>query len=501
MSNKHWAEQLADKVVERKKPPFAVGSGITTSGPAHMGTLCEFLYPSKVRDMLAKGGHEVKFYFMADILDAFDSVPLIMKEYEAQLTPHLGKPLAFVPDPTGKSRSFGDHFLDEVREVMRKFGIEAEIVRMNELYASGKMDKYAKFFLQNEKQAKELLERSSGAKQKKDWSPIMPICGNCGRIATTRVLSHDTENYEYACDKDVKYTKGCGHNGKDSVSNHNYKIVWRLDWPARQDLFNISCEGAGMDHFTKGGSRDTLEAVFAEMFRKEPPVGYKFGFILFQGKKYSKSKGIGMGISDLMALLPPEVITFVLIRPDLEENKNISPTKESMAKMVEEYEQSQGFAEKGFDSLDRAERKRALAYLLSGKRHWKASFRDIMMYHSLHQDWDKVGKLLGDEEGVRYLTPYLEEWKKRDYIPDEFNFIYSPKKAEGAVKELFLSLSEEMDADGIQNAVFNFAKSKGIQPGEFFKQIYFTLIGKERGPRLGKFIFALGVGRVKKDTL
>ncbi len=501
MTDKHWVEQIAEEVIEKKKPPYCVGSGMTPSGSLHFGTLCEFLYPAKIRDMLVKKGKEAKFYFFADVLDAFDSVPVSMQQYEMQLAPHFGKPLAHVPDPTGKTKSFADLYLEELRTVMDKFRTDCEIVPATITYSSGKMDKYAKFFLENGKQIKEIVERSSGAEQKKDWSPIMPICKSCGKIATTRVLFHDGENYEYACDRDVKYTKGCGNKGKDSIYNHNYKIVWRLDWSARQDAYGISYEGAGVDHFTKGGSRDTLEVVFREMLKKEPSVGYKHGFILIEGKKYSKSKGRGIGISDVMKLLPPEVITFLLVRPDLEKNKDITPSKENMLRMVEEYEQSQGFAEKGFENLDRAERKRALAYFLSGKRHWKAPFRDIMMYHSVHQNWSSAGKLLGDEDGVRYLTPYLEEWKKRDFIPDEFNFIYSPKKAEGTVRELFSSLPENSNAEAIQNAIFNFAKTKGIAPVDFFKQVYLTLIGKERGPRLGKFMFALGIGKVKKDVL
>ena len=500
-NNMHWAEKLALEVAEKKKPPFVISSGITTSGPAHLGTLCEFLYPSKIRDMLVKNGRETSFYFMADIMDAFDSIPLSMKEHDKTLAPHLGKPLAHVPDPTGKSRSFGDHFLDEVVEIMGKFGIEAKTVRMNELYASGKPDRYAKFFLENEKQAKEIVERTSGKEEKKDWSPIMPICEKCGRIATTRVLSHDSENYEYACDRDVKYTKGCGFAGKDAIGNHRYKITWRLHWPMWQDLFGTSCEGAGMDHFTKGGSRDTLEAVFTEMFKKEPPIGYKYGFILFQGKKYSKSKGIGMGVSDLMDLLPPEVITFILARPDLDENKDISPGKESLLKMMEEYEQSQEFMEKGLENLDRAGRKRAFAYMLSGKRHWKALFKDVLMYHSIYQDWAKTGEALGDAEGMQYLKNYVEAWIARDYVPDDYNFKYQPKRAEGNVRDLMTALPDNADALAIHNAVFNFAKEKGIVPAEFFKQIYLTLIGKEKGPRLGKLIFALGVGKVKADVL
>lgn len=499
--NLHWAEQLADEILQKKKPPFVISSGITTSGPAHLGTLCEFLYPSKIRDVLEKKGHKTEFYFMADIMDAFDSIPLSMQRYEKELVPHFGKPLAHVPDPTGKSRNFGEHFLDEVLEVMQKFGIDAKIVRMNELYASGKPDRYAKFFLENEKQAKEIVERTSGKEEKKDWSAIMPICSNCGKIATTRVIWHDSENYEYICDRNVKYTKGCGFRGKNSIYDHKYKITWRLHWPMWQDLFGTSCEGSGMDHFTKGGSRDTLEAVFREMFRKEPSIGYKFGFILFEGKKYSKSKGIGMGVSDLMGLLPPEVITFTLVRPDMQENKDITLKKENMVRMVEDYEQSQEFAAKGLENLDRAGRKRAMAYMLSGKRHWKALFKDALMYHSIYQDWEKTGKALGDVEGMKYLAPYVEQWIARGLVPDEFNFRYSPKKAEGAVREFFSSLDENADALAIHNAVFNFAKGKGIAPAEFFRQIYLTLIKKESGPRLGKLIFALGTGKVKNDVL
>ncbi|MEW6528610.1 MAG: lysine--tRNA ligase [Candidatus Micrarchaeota archaeon] len=522
MVNIHWAEQLANEIIAHKKPPFVISSGITTSGPAHLGTLCEFLYPSKIRDILVQKGYETKFYFVADILDAFDSIPIVMQQYEKQLAPHLGKPLASVPDFSGKSKSFGDHFLDEIKRIMEKFEVPCEVVRMNELYSSGKMDRYTKFFLENEKQAKEIVGRATketkeinknrknketekaeetGKEEKTYWNPIMPVCAKCGKIATTRVLLHDGENYEYACDKEVGYTKGCGFVGKDSIYNHKYKLVWRLHWAVWQDLLGTDCEGAGVDHFTKGGSRDTLEAIFREMFKKEPSIGYKFGFILFKGQKYSKSKGIGMDMADITALLPPEVITFTLIRPDLDENKNINPTKENMLRAVEEYEQSQGFAEKKLEILDRAERKRALAYLLSGKRHWKALFRDILMYHSIYSDWEKTGEALKDKEGVVYLKPYIEEWTKRDFIPDELNFKYRPKKAEGYVREFFISLSEDADALSIHNAIFSFVKQKTIIPAELFRQIYLVLIGKERGPKLGKLIYALGINKIKRDIL
>src|SRR3989339_654087 len=123
--HKHWSEWLADRIIEEKKEPYIITAGITTSGPAHLGTLCEFLFPNAIKKQLEKKGKQATFYFLADILDAFDSVPVAMEKYSKELEPHLGKPLCFVPDPTGKSKSFGDYFLDEVRGLMGLFGVHA----------------------------------------------------------------------------------------------------------------------------------------------------------------------------------------------------------------------------------------------------------------------------------------------------------------------------------------------------------------------------------------
>ncbi len=500
MEDVHWAELLAERVIKEKKEPYVISAGITTSGPAHLGTLCEFLFPGTIKGVIERKGKEVKFYFIADILDAFDSVPLSMQKYEKELAPHLGKSLCDVPDPTGKSKSFGDHFLDEVRELMKKFGIDAEFVRVNEVYDAGKFDYYAKFFLENEAQAREIVERTSGKTEKKDWSPIMPICKKCGKIATTRVVSHDSESYEYVCDKDVKYTGGCGYSGKEKISDHKYKIVWRLHWPSWMDLFKTSAEGAGVDHHTKGGSWDTLVAVFKEMFKKEHPIGYKYGFILFRGKKYSKSKGIGMGVSEMVSILPPEMIKYILLKPDIQENIDIDPTPGNLLRAFEDFEGAIRLLDKKPEELARSEEKRVAALKLStGKINWKSQFLDMVLYYQIYNNWEQVGEVLNDPTGVEYLKNYAQEWIAREFLPEEYNFKYKPTKAEGEVREFVQGLDEKLDALGIHNSVFEFAKSKGMEPKEMFRGIYLSLIGKEKGPRVGKLIYALGVKRVKED--
>lgn len=504
MIHKHWIEQIAEKIIENKKEPFVIGSGVTVSGPLHWGTLCEVLYPEKIKETLVKRGFKAKHNFIADVLDAFDKIPIAMIKYEKELKEHLGKPLINVPDPTGTSKSLGEYFLNEYLEIFEKFDIYPNVIKVDSLYKDGKYDIYAVNFMNKRDKVKEIIEKSSGKTEKKDWYPIMPICKNCGKIATTRVKEWNNGRYNYVCDKVIDYTKGCGYEGEDEIKNHNYKLVWRLDWPTRLHFLKTSCEGGSVDHFTKGGSRDTLEAIFREFFNEEPPIGFKFGFILAEGKKYSKSKGTGISIKELLTILPPSVIEYILLKYDIEENKDIVPTKETLIRMIEDFESAERVLKLNnnkVDQLERAERKKVIAFLLSGSKKWNAEFRDILMLHAIYQDWDKVGILLNDKEGIAYLKPYLEEWKKRDLIPNEYNFVYSPKKAEGKIKEFFFNLREDMDAKAIHNFVFNFARENSFEPKEFFRLLYLTLIGKESGPPLGKFIYAIGINRVKKDVL
>jgi lysyl-tRNA synthetase class 1 len=504
----HWSELLAQQIIAEKREPYVISGGMTTSGPTHLGTVCEFLFPQAIVDSLRYAGKEAKYCFVADIFDAFDGVPSVFEQYRAVLEPHLGKPLTEVPDPTGKAASFGDHFLADAKAAMDKFGVKPEIMRATDLYAKGAMDKYAKLFLKEEKKARELVARTSLRGSLPDWwSPIMPLCEKCGKIATTRVLSHNGDEYEYACDRDVEYTKGCGYKGKAKLSDHKWKLTWRLHWPAWMDYFGTSAEGAGVDHHTKGGSWDTLLAVFKEIFKKEPPIGYKFGFILFEGKKYSKSKGTGMGVSELISLMPAEVLRYILLKPDLQENVDINPKPSNVLRAIEDYEKALSLISSGkFNSLARADRKRALAARLASEsaehgRGWKTPFIDLILYRNLQWSWEKITKETGDAASVIKLSPYIEAWERKGFIPEEYSFSYKPKKAEGVPAVFFSRLAHGMDALAIHNTAFAVAKEHNAPPAKLFEECYMALLGKPRGPKLGKLVEAIGIDKVKADVL
>ncbi len=497
--NRHWTENLADQVLSAGKGPHVITGGMTTSGAAHLGTVCEFLYPAVLRSAIEGRGEKAELHFIGDILDAFDGIPEDVKKYEQILRPELGKPLVHTIDPFGCHDSYGEHYLEQAKELMKKMSLEINVIPANDLYDSGKMDHYARLFLSQEEKVKEVVARTSMRKLEtlKGWSPIMPICEACGKIATTRVTSHRGDDYEYVCDVDVKYTKGCGFAGKASLKDHQYKLQWRLHWPSWQALFGSSIEGSGIDHMTKGGSATTAEAIHKEILKREPPILFRYGFILINGKKYSKSKGIGMGAVELSELIPPELLKYALIEPNVEQNKDIDPSGDKLILLYNEVERINSIAK----PEGRADEKKWLAFHIAISRlSWKASFVDMLLDYQITKDWGKVGAKLDDRDGVRYLSPYIERWLAKGFAPDRYNFSVKQTRIsehKDAVRKFVDALQSGMDDLQVHNLVYNVAKENGLKTEALFKVLYTALIGKDNGPRIGKLIVSIGVDEAR----
>jgi lysyl-tRNA synthetase class 1 len=394
-------------------------------------------------------------------------------------------------------------------ELMEKLDVHPRILRTNELCRSGRYDAYARL-LYKERQEVRAIAREiadmSGVKELPEWvNIVMPVCENCGKIATTQVKEFDGENIVYSDTKDIGYVKGCGYEGEMKLVDHEYKVYWRLDWPSRQDFLNVSVELAGSDHHSRGGSWDTAVAVHKRIFKKDPPIGGRFGFVMLHGKKYSKSKGIGLSIHEILQLVPPELVKYVLFKPDLNVNKEFDATGNKLIALYDEYNRIADLLEKGEADLSRAESKAILAYkLTTDSRKWRADFADMLINYQVHKDWNLVAKRVGDIDGVNYLKRYIENWIDSEFLPEEFVFKFSPARIDVFHEEIALfakRLDQKMSAKDIHNLIYEVARERGIKPMLFFKAIYRSLISKDYGPRLGKLIEALGINNVKEKLL
>jgi len=58
-----------------------------------------------------------------------------------------------------------------------------------------------------------------------------------------------------------------------------------------------------------------------------------------------------------------------------------------------------------------------------------------------------------------------------------------------------------MTALEIHNAAFSTAKGQSVPPARLFEECYLALLGKPRGPKLGKLVEAIGIEKVKRDVL
>ncbi len=64
-----------------------------------------------------------------------------------------------------------------------------------------------------------------------------------------------------------------------------------------------------------------------------------------------------------------------------------------------------------------------------------------------------------------------------------------------ALKELVDVLISEKEPEDLQNTIYQIAKSKDVQPREFFRILYQIILNTNRGPKIGPFI--LDIGRQK----
>ncbi len=482
-----WVDEYVKSLFALRDSEFyVVASGLTTSGPAHMGTVMEVLIPYTISKTIRSYGRKSYFIFIADTMDSLDSIPMQLTSF-TELKDFIGRPLYKVLDPYGCHSSYGYHFLDEVLELMKRFSIECdEVLTADNLYLEGWYDDYARLFFSRLDEVRDILEVTSFRKLPPNWMGVVkPICSRCGRNDSTVVTSFN-EAITYEC-------TSCGFRGSMYLEEHNWKLLWRLDWPSRQDFLGVDVEGGGVDHFTRGGSWDTAVEIHRRLFGRDPPIGFKFGFVLVDGKKMSKSKGLG-SLSDIMRFVHPTVIKYFLLKHDLEENRNLRIDPKYFLSLYEEYKLV------GDGRYQDVKQLRAWELSSNGIK-WRTSFSDLLIYYQIYRDWGIISDLTRDYESIDELKSYVEEWVRNNLLPEEYDIQLKPSSPSTHMRDLILefcrSINESMSDVDIHNKVYELARSRGVDPSELFKAIYLLLFSKPRGPRLGKFIKVLGVERFK----
>ena len=125
----HWADVAAERLLERGDR-HVISSGITPSGPIHVGSMREILTADAVTRAVRDEGGEAELVYVADTADPLRKVyPFLDKGYSKW----VGHPLAEIPAPEGNG-SYADYFLEPFFEALHDVGVTPRVVDIHVAY-------------------------------------------------------------------------------------------------------------------------------------------------------------------------------------------------------------------------------------------------------------------------------------------------------------------------------------------------------------------------------
>ena len=159
---------------------------------------------------------------------------------------------------------------------------------------------------------KKAQEKDSTEEERQNYYPISIYCQKCKKDST-KISSYNSSNGK------IIYSCSCGYNDTLNINNAtNIKLQWKVDWPMRWMIENVTFETGGIDHSADNGSKAVAERVAREIFNYEPPVYIPYNFIGIKGggAKMSSSTGNVLTITDLLKVYDKSIIWWFYARFD-----------------------------------------------------------------------------------------------------------------------------------------------------------------------------------------
>lgn len=494
-----WLNKAVDELLSRHPDgEIVVSSGVSPSGTYHLGTLREVVTAEAIAYEVRRRGRQARHMHIVDDLDSLRKVPVNIPETYSQ---YLGQPLCDIPAPDGSDQSYADYFVKDLFVAADKMHMELEVVRAHEKYRAGFFVPAIEKVLAEVETIKKLLTEISGHQVNDQWSPIQVI--EDGYLKNRQFVSIDTDK------KTLVFKDKDGNERETSYADGEAKLNWRIDWPARWWLLGVDAEPFGRDHATKGGSYDTGAAIVREVFGGEAPLPLPYNFINQTGetKKMSKSAGNVITASDLLEMLPPEVVWFFLLRyaPDKQLFFDEGPT---LMRLVDEFGELLAKADKTPDD------EQLLDICLHGVKptvsrvpfshlvaSYQAALRDTDKTLGIIRRTEHAGVVDEDAEIIKAELRFINNWlDKRAPSDVKFELLGQVNAADfNDTEKQFMSrladkieqAPEDADGDWFHKAIYEFKDSDGLAPKELFGTLYKALIGKASGPRAGWFLSIL----------
>jgi lysyl-tRNA synthetase class 1 len=498
----HWAEVFANRLIKQDKKQI-LATGITPSGPIHIGNMREVITTDAVYRLLIEKGSDAELIYIADDFDHLRKLyPYLPKIYEN----YIGMSISEIPCPCGKHKNYADHYLYRFLESLKEIGITPKVYRAYDLYKSGFYKEAIQIALDNSDKIRKIIEKISKRKLQKNWLPFNIKCKNCKKLTNAKPVLYEGPYIEYKC--------SCGFEGQVDIKEGGVgKLPWRVDWPARWKLLNITFEPFGKDLATTGGARDTGEVISKEIYNYTPPEYISYEFILLKGKgAMHSSKGTALSSEQMLNMTPPEVLRFLIMKNQPNKHILFDPGF-GVLNLVDEYDQQErvyfGIEEKikGMKDLKRTY-ELSQPHNISENIPFQLPYRHLVTLIQICKKWQDVKKILirnnlipdflskQDDQLLKKRSEHASYWLD-NFAPENVKFKVKESLPKIKLEEIQIKFLKNFilkiknirwNADDIHNLIYKISEETNIPINISFKTVYQIILGQEKGPRAGFFL-------------
>jgi lysyl-tRNA synthetase class 1 len=537
-----WVARTAELVRaegERRHPGEAptCASGISPSGPVHLGNLRELMVPHLIADEVRRGDAPCRHILSWDDYDRFRRVPA---GFPAEFAEYVGRPLTAVPDPCGRHPNWAEHFKEPLRESLARLGVQVTEISQTQMYTSGAYTEQIVLAMRRRADIGAVLARyrTKRAPRPEDtdpddddpqtavYYPFRPYCAVCGRDDTT-VTAFDDET------TGISYTCACGAQvGPTPIAQVAGKLAWKVDWPMRWAYERVTFEPAGVDHSSPGSSF-TVGGELVSLFGGEMPLHFGYSFVGTAGSaKMSGSAGGAPTPADALEIFEAPLLRWLYARRRPEQAITLAFNAE-VGRVYDEWDAlSRRVADGKADAASAAVYARSagtsagllpvtprpmpfrtlasVADITAGEAtQILRILRDLTPEDPIATLAEVRPRLDCAQAWVTEYVPPEDRTQVRDE-PDYARLATLTESERGALKLLTEGMVADWSLDGLTTLLYGIpklqlglpitapptAELKELQRA-WFILLYELLIGKVTGPRLPTLLLALGPDRVR----
>jgi len=325
----------------REKLPEVINIGcwISPSGFIHIGNLREFIVARNLLNTCLKNWKKAKLNFYRDDFDWLRKIP---NWFPLWLEKYIGMPLCNIPSPFEKEWTYADYFKNKFKKEIEKLCEmkNIEFISQKENYLSWKYRDIVIAAIKNRKKIWYIIgqhrtQKNSVHEFAKWYHPIVVYSRFTGRCNTEILWYSECGSYiEYYC----KET-----NKKDMINLYNdfdmVKLKRKIDWVTHRINWCTDMEPGWSDHSNYWWSFMVASQIAKEIFWTLPPyyVGYEFVKGIWWKWKMSSSKWNLLTVTDLLKLIPSEIIVDLYSNTNIKKEIKVSVWFERLVRLFEQY--------------------------------------------------------------------------------------------------------------------------------------------------------------------